>query len=168
MEIIGNNSSNNNDQRRKKIKHTYRISNDFTSNKTSKSSGCLIIQDNKIVFIWSPFNFHNVWCTGKFSVPDGLAEPGSLAWETAAKETLEETGIAVEILDEINDFGDFILFLAKPINKIEQSHIDNFYKKYEISKITLTEPQNMPIAKARFKKQHEFIMEWYNKNYKIK
>ncbi len=141
----------------------YKLLDGFLSNKKSKAAGCVIEQDDKIVFVWYPFSFHNFWCSWKYSLPGGETKNNLPAWKVAAIEAFEETGIEVEICQEIREWDHFILFLAKPIKKVSDSHFKSFSKKWEISKIELSDPRDMLLRKARFRDQQQFIIEWFEK-----
>jgi len=92
--------------------------------------GAVAIKDGKILLIKRAFDPG----AGKWSIPGGLVEVGEKLSEACARETEEETGIKVEILELINVFDmidrdqegktkyHYVLvdFLAKPVGGTER------------------------------------------------
>ncbi|HIH00664.1 TPA: NUDIX hydrolase [Thermoplasmata archaeon] len=62
--------------------------------------GVVTIKDGKILLVKRAFDPGE----GKWSVPGGLVEVGEKLSEAGARETLEETGVEVQVLELINVF----------------------------------------------------------------
>ena len=119
------------------LESVYKIDNSWKNkikDNNEKSCGCIILKENKMLLIGAK-NDH-----GKFfwSFPKGHQEKGETDIETALRETKEETGLNVEI---INDkpiktghlihggpaYKEILLFVAKPLNdeiKIQEDEIE--------------------------------------------
>lgn len=91
--------------------------------KRIKSCGCIILKDDKVLLIsYRDDNDRLLW-----SFPKGHQEAGESDFETAIRETKEEVGLDVEIINEKpiktghfehggTIYKDILLFLAKPLN----------------------------------------------------
>jgi 8-oxo-dGTP diphosphatase len=62
--------------------------------------GVVTIKDGKILLVKRAFDPG----AGKWSIPGGLVEVGEMLSEAGARETLEETGVEVQVLELINVF----------------------------------------------------------------
>jgi 8-oxo-dGTP diphosphatase len=60
--------------------------------------GVVTIKDGKILLVKRAFDPG----AGKWSIPGGLVEVGEMLSEAGARETLEETGVEVQVLELIN------------------------------------------------------------------
>ncbi len=89
-----------------------------------KSCGCIILKDNKVFLICTLDDGKEVF----WSFPKGHQEAGETDMKTALRETKEETGLDVEIIDYepirtghlIHGgmvYKEILLFLAKPLNE---------------------------------------------------
>ena len=89
-----------------------------------KSCGCIITKDDKVFLICTLDDGKEVF----WSFPKGHQEAGETDIETALRETKEETGLDVEIIDEVpiktghlihggTAYKEILLFLARPLNK---------------------------------------------------
>lgn len=90
--------------------------------KTEKSCGCIIIKDDKVLLIGAKDDEGELF----WSFPKGHQEIGETDIETAVRETKEETGLDVEIIDtdpiktgHLRRGGaiykEILLFIAKPL-----------------------------------------------------
>ena len=64
--------------------------------KQEKSCGCIIVDDQKVLLISSKDDNGNIF----WSFPKGHQEAGETDFETAIRETKEETNLDVEIIDD--------------------------------------------------------------------
>ena len=89
-----------------------------------KSCGCIILKDDKAFLICTLDDGKEMF----WSFPKGHQEAGETDVETALRETKEETGLDVEILDYEpiktghlihggTAYKEILLFLAKPLNE---------------------------------------------------
>lgn len=83
-------------------------------------AGAFIVKDEKILFL--KHKKYGFWLQ-----PGGHVEPGETPDEAAIRETLEETGLKVEVVDEEDRFENFsAIDLPKPFNinlhEIEEDH----------------------------------------------
>lgn len=89
-----------------------------------KSCGCIILKDDKVFLICTLDDGKEMF----WSFPKGHQEAGETDVETALRETKEETGLDVEIIDYgpiktghlIHGgtvYKEILLFLAKPLNE---------------------------------------------------
>ena len=89
-----------------------------------KSCGCIITKDDKVFLICTLDDGKEVF----WSFPKGHQEAGETDMKTALRETKEETGLDVEIIDEVpiktgylihcgTAYKEILLFLASPLNK---------------------------------------------------
>ena len=89
-----------------------------------KSCGCIILKDNRVFLIGALDNDKEMF----WSFPKGHQEVGETDIETALRETKEETGLDVEIIDYEpirtghlihggTAYKEILLFLAKPLNE---------------------------------------------------
>ena len=97
------------------------------------NAGCAIFKDNKVLMVKHKF-------TGKWGFPGGTNRlNGELAFQTAYRETLEETGYIVAIEDFIVEFNNnFRLFkcsILKDTKKTDFFEIgeEKFFSKEEIA-----------------------------------
>ena len=95
--------------------------------KQEKSCGCIIVDDQKVLLISSKDENGNIF----WSFPKGHQEAGETDFETAIRETKEETNLDVEIIDDKpimtshlvkNDTANktVLLFLSKLVTKGQQ------------------------------------------------
>lgn len=103
----------------------------LTQRKTN--AGCAIFKDNKVLMVKHKF-------TGKWGFPGGTNRlDGELAFQTAYRETLEETGYVVAIEDFIVEFkNNFRLYkcsILKDTKKTDFLEIgeEKFFSKEEIA-----------------------------------
>lgn len=116
--------------------------------KTEKSCGCIILKNNKVLLIGAKDPDGEMF----WSFPKGHQEPDETDIETAIRETKEETGLDVEIVDTnpiktghlvpgTDIYKDILLFVAKPLNdelnpqkeeaeQIEWAHIGEAGKRF--------------------------------------
>ena len=102
--------------------------------KTEKSCGCIVLKDNKVLLVGAKDDDGKLF----WSFPKGHQEIGETDTETAIRETKEETGLDVEIID-INPiktghlrhsgtvYKSILLFTAKPLNnkfKLQEEEIE--------------------------------------------
>ena len=96
---------------------------DKTKNKREKSCGCIILKDNRVLLIGAKDDDGKLF----WSFPKGHQEDGETDIETAIRETKEETGIDVKIVDNESiktghlvhggtAYKEIILFVAEPLN----------------------------------------------------
>jgi 8-oxo-dGTP pyrophosphatase MutT (NUDIX family) len=89
-----------------------------------KSCGCIILKDDKVFLICTLDDGKEMF----WSFPKGHQEAGETDVETALRETKEETGLDVEIIDYEpiktghlihggTVYKEILLFLAKPLNE---------------------------------------------------
>lgn len=83
-------------------------------------AGAFIVKDEKILFL--KHKKYGFWLQ-----PGGHVEPGETPDEAAVRETLEETGLKVEVIDEEERFENFsAIDLPQPFNinlhEIEEGH----------------------------------------------
>ena len=89
-----------------------------------KSCGCIILKDDKVFLICTLDDEKEAF----WSFPKGHQEAGETDVETALRETKEETGLDVEIIDYEpirtghlihggTVYKEILLFLAKPLNE---------------------------------------------------
>ena len=83
-------------------------------------AGAFIVKDEKILFL--KHKKYGFWLQ-----PGGHVEPGETPDEAAVRETLEETGLKVEVVNEEDRFENFsAIDLPKPFNinlhEIEEDH----------------------------------------------
>ena len=102
--------------------------------KQEKSCGCIIIDNQKILLIYVKDDDGNIF----WGFPKGHQEEGETDFETAIRETKEETNLDVEIIDE------------KPImaNHIINNSTINKQILLFISRLT-TKNQQIKIKKAK-------------------
>ena len=90
---------------------------------SKKSCGCIVMKDDKILLIQAKNDENELF----WAFPKGEQEPKETDKETALRETKEEVGLEVEIIDEkpirvghsIHNgtaFKEILLFIAKPLN----------------------------------------------------
>ena len=95
--------------------------------KKEKSCGAVVINDkNEVLLV-----YHNA---GHISFPKGHVENNETEVETAYREVLEETGIEIEIMDNIREVNiynlkggivkDVVFFKAKPITNILKPQLE--------------------------------------------
>ena len=88
-----------------------------------KSCGCIIVKDDKVFLIGALDNDKEMF----WSFPKGHQDEGESDIETALRETKEETGLDVEIIDDTpiktghlihggTAYKEILLFLARPLN----------------------------------------------------
>ena len=119
--------------------------------KTEKSCGCIILRNKEIPLIGTRNDKNELF----WSFPKGHKEPGEPDVETALRETKEEVGLDVKIIDEKPISTDYLihdgtvlknvsLFIAVPLNdeiKIQASEVEKakwmpvgeagqYFKKY--------------------------------------
>ncbi len=91
--------------------------------KTKKSCGCIILEDEKVLLIGAKDDEGKLF----WSFPKGHQETNETDIETAIRETKEETGLDVEISNNVpiktghfahggTVYKNIILFIAKPLN----------------------------------------------------
>jgi 8-oxo-dGTP pyrophosphatase MutT (NUDIX family) len=156
------------DKQDKKIKSQCVITNEELMNNeiTTKpgNAGCLIIQDTKVILIEGAFSIDDLGRSGKILFPGGTKKPNEYSACTAARETFEETGIAVNIIDivGVTDNG-FIVFECTPVNKITPESL-KYRKRFETRKVhllTLDELNESSILKRfRHKDDKNFITQY--------
>ena len=125
--------------------------------------GAVTIKNGKILLIKRAFEPS----AGKWSIPGGLVEVGEKLSEACARETEEETGIQVEILELINVFDmidkdedgkvkyHYVLvdFLAKPVGGQERKCAE----VTEIQWATHDEAKKMDLSKTARKALEELF-----------
>ena len=90
--------------------------------KTEKSCGCIILKDNQVLLIGAKDDDGKLF----WSFPKGHQEIGETDIETAVRETKEETGLDVEIIDTDpiktghlihagTTYKEILLFIAEPL-----------------------------------------------------
>ncbi|MBR2754101.1 NUDIX domain-containing protein [Candidatus Saccharibacteria bacterium] len=90
--------------------------------KTEKSCGCIILKDDKVLLIGAKDDEGNLF----WSFPKGHQEIGETDFETAIRETKEETDLDVKIVDNSpiktghlvhggTAYKDILLFIAEPL-----------------------------------------------------
>ena len=98
--------------------------------KQEKSCGCIIVDDQKVLLISSKDDNGNIF----WSFPKGHQEEGETDFETAIRETKEETNLDVEIIDDKpivtshlvkNGTANktVLLFLSKPVTKNQRIQV---------------------------------------------
>ncbi len=102
--------------------------------KREKSCGCIIIKDGKVLLIGAGDDNGKLF----WSFPKGHQEDGETDIETAIRETKEEIGLNVEILDRnpvktghlVHDgtvYKEILLFVAEPLNdeiKMQETEVE--------------------------------------------
>jgi len=125
--------------------------------------GAVAIKNGKILLVKRAFDPG----AGKWSIPGGLVEVGEKLSEACARETEEETGIKVEILELINVFDmidrdddgrvryHYVLvdFLAKPVGGEEQKSEE----VTEIAWVDYQEAKRMDLTKTARKALEELF-----------
>ena len=84
--------------------------------KTEKSCGCIILKNNEVLLIGARNDEGNLF----WSFPKGHQENGETDVETAIRETKEETGLDVKIID------------TNPIKTGHLIHSDTTYKRISL------------------------------------
>lgn len=116
--------------------------------------GAVVIKNGKILLVKRAFEPG----AGKWSVPGGLVEVGEKLSEACARETEEETGLKVEVLELINVFDmidrddsgkvryHYVLvdFLAKPVGGNEQLSKETL----DIKWVTREEAKKMDVTRT--------------------
>ncbi len=116
--------------------------------------GAIIIKDGRILLIRRAFE------PGKdrWSIPGGLVEVGETLLEGCARETVEETGITVQVLDFINAYDmivpdeagkiryHYVLvdFLARPVGGTEMPNVEVLDMKW----VTYDEAKAMDLTRS--------------------
>jgi len=92
--------------------------------KTYLSAGLVVIQNRRILLVHP----RNASWWGTYSIPKGLVEPGESPWDTAIRETEEETGLVMKKNETIGCVGQvhypgslksvllFLAYLKKPVS----------------------------------------------------
>lgn len=102
--------------------------------KKEKSCGCIILKDDEVLLIGARDHDGKLF----WSFPKGHQEEGETDIETAIRETNEEVGLEVKILDEKpiitrylvpirNTHKDVLLFMAEPLTsqiKIQEDEVE--------------------------------------------
>lgn len=91
--------------------------------KTYLSAGLVVIQDNKVLLVHP----RNASWWGTFSIPKGKVEPGESPWDTAIRETEEETGLKINKKDTFcagqiwypKSKKTVLYFLAQPSERVK-------------------------------------------------
>ena len=102
--------------------------------KREKSCGCIILRDNEVLLIGTRGDDGGLF----WSFPKGHQEYGETDIETALRETKEEVGLDVRIIDEEpfrtghlvhngTAYKEIILFIAEPLNdeiKMQEGEVE--------------------------------------------
>ena len=103
-------------------------------NSGEKSCGCIILKDNEVLLISAKDDEGKLF----WSFPKGHQEDGETDAETAIRETKEETGLDVKIIDDEpiktghkihggTAYKEILLYVAKPLSyeiKIQESEVE--------------------------------------------
>ena len=102
--------------------------------KTEKSCGCIILKDDKVLLIGAKDDEGKLF----WSFPKGHQEIGETDIETAVRETKEETGLDVEVIDTNpiktghlrhggTAYKEILLFIAEPLSeelKLQEDEVE--------------------------------------------
>ncbi len=137
--------------------------------KNISGAGCLIKLDESLVMV------KDAW-SGKYSIPGGGLKIGEEVKHGAIRETLEETGIKVEIdadLPQYNDFHIFVCSITEDVNILKSSKKQGKYivgniplrvmSRNEIESVSLIDPYLLPITMWRFPLNRESILRMFDK-----
>ena len=124
------------EQNGNKLEAVYRLDNSWKMNnkKCEKSCGCIILRDDKVLLIGAKDDEGKLF----WSFPKGHQENGETDIETATRETKEEVGLDVKILDErpiktghlVHNgtvYKEILLFIAEPLNdeiKMQETEVE--------------------------------------------
>ena len=131
-------------------------------------AGCLIKLDEGLVMV------KDAW-SGKYSIPGGGLKSGEETKHCAIRETLEETGIKVEIDADLQQHNDFHIFLCSPTEEVNALKNCTTQSKYiigniplrvmsrnEIQSVSLIDPTLLPVPMWRFPLSRESIVTLFN------
>ena len=121
----------------------------LTQRKTN--AGCAIFKDGKLLLVKHKF-------TGKWGFPGGRDKMnGELAFQTAYRETFEETGYIVSIEDFITEFkNSFRLYKCKILQEKENNNLYITEKKF-FSREEIFNLMNDNKKQLRYSHQFDFI-----------
>lgn len=123
---------------------------------TSGNAGCLLRSGDQIVLV------KDIW-SKKFGLPGGTAERNETAAQTAERETLEETGLAVSARKRLATTSNgFHIFDCEPrshqIEVVEGKTLQVPISAFnEIGEIKLLSPNQIPREQWRFPEQKELV-----------
>ena len=123
-------------QNSNELESVYKLDNSWRekAEKSKKSCGCIVVKDNKILLIQAKNDEGELF----WAFPKGKQEFGETDTETAVRETWEEVGLDVEIIDEKpiktrhlvhggTVYKEILLFVAEPLTnkvKIQEDEIE--------------------------------------------
>lgn len=123
------------------------------------NAGCFIKTAEGLVLV------KDLW-TGRLTPPAGGPEYQERGWETAQRETYEETGITVNVGKLLARFEDrFFLYECEPVGPLltkgEKRLFLPTHARNEVSEILLVDPCGISVEKWRFPSEREKICELY-------
>ena len=123
--------------------------------KSQNHAGCFIVKDGKIFLVKDLASW-------KFGFVAGTHDEGEFSYQTAFRETLEESGLVVEIVDFINEFKDqnFDLFKCKVVEDKKVHDFEILEKGYFTKNEVL---QKIAEGQARFPNQLQFVVDNWDK-----
>ena len=119
------------------LENVYKLDNswkDEIKNNMEKSRGCIILKDDKVLLIGAKDDDGKLF----WSFPKGHQEDGETDIETAIRETREEVGLNIKIIDDKpiktghlvhggTVYKEILLFVAEPLNdeiKIQEDEVE--------------------------------------------
>lgn len=118
------------------------------------NAGCLVIHSGKVLMIQQ--NIGSNW-----SMPGGGKQFGERAVCTAHRETFEETGLEITVIEEIEQFANgFRLYRCEPSDTLTLSPNDRFEVK-QAAWLDKDQRQSVP---WRFPEQRELIEAWVERD----
>ena len=128
----------------------------LTQRKTN--AGCAIFKDGRLLLVK-----HKI--TGKWGFPGGRDKlNGELAFQTAYRETLEETGLIVSIEDFIAEFkNSFRLYKCDILQDTKKFDTDNVIKFKYFSKSEIADLMHNHRKELRYDHQFDIIYSQFDK-----